>query len=156
MKKIETQRCIIRTFLEEDINDFMIYRNNEEWMIYQGFKGLSKEEYQEILMKEFSLNDGVQLAIEEKSNKHLIGDIYLKQCEDEFWIGYTINPIYARQGYAFEAAKGIMEWIKYTGGKKIYAGVLPENIASIELLKKLGFKYTETEEDGEKIYFIKV
>ena len=33
----------------------------------------------------------------------LIGDIYLRQQCDVFWLGYTISPAYARQGYAIEA-----------------------------------------------------
>ena len=40
--RIETERCLIRRFEEMDIGDFMIYRNNEKWMQYQGFKGLTK------------------------------------------------------------------------------------------------------------------
>ena len=33
----------------------------------------------------------------------LIGDIYLRQQCDVFWLGYTISPAYARQGDAIEA-----------------------------------------------------
>ena len=40
---IETNRCLLRCFKEKYLDSFMIYRNNEEWMKYQGFKNLSKD-----------------------------------------------------------------------------------------------------------------
>ena len=156
MIKIETKRCIVRCFLEKDIEAFMGYRNDEVWMQHQDFKGRSKEEYEKALLKESSLEEGMQLAIVIKTNQELIGDLYLKQCEDTFWMGYTINPAYARQGYTYEATRALIEWIIGQGSRKVYAGVLPENIASIQLLKKLGFHYTETDEYGDKIYQLEV
>ena len=41
----ETKRLIIRAFQEQDMDQFMEYRNNLEWMQYQGFKDKSKDEY---------------------------------------------------------------------------------------------------------------
>jgi len=35
----ETRRCHIRPFEEGDIEAFMSYRNNLDWMRLQGFKG---------------------------------------------------------------------------------------------------------------------
>lgn len=157
MIKIDTKRCVVRQFLEKDIDAFMIYRNNETWMEHQGFKGLSKSGYKDALLDKYtSLDEGMQLAIILKVNNELIGDIYLHKCEDAFWIGYTISPTHARQGYAYEVVMGTIEWIKDQGVTTIYAGVLAENIASVQLLKKIGFNYTETDEDGEDIYLLSI
>lgn len=156
MIRIETERCKIRNFVEKDIEDFILYRNNESWMQYQGFKGLSREEYEIALLKDSSLEEGIQLAIVSKLNDRLIGDFYLNKCDNEYWIGYTINPLYARQGYAYEVAKGVIEWLKKQGVMKVCAGVLPENIASIMLLEKLGFVYSETDDSGEQIYLLEL
>ncbi len=60
---LETVRCIIRPFNAEDIDAFMSYRNDMDWMKYQGFKGLSKQEYMQALLNEHSLSNGIQLAI---------------------------------------------------------------------------------------------
>ena len=65
----KSDRFNIRTFKESDINDFMEYRNNMDWMKYQGFKGLSKEEYEDVLLKDVSLEKGMQLAIINKSDE---------------------------------------------------------------------------------------
>ena len=44
--EIYTERCLIRRFEAPDIDDFMVYRNDMDWMKYQGFKGLTKQEYE--------------------------------------------------------------------------------------------------------------
>lgn len=149
---IETRRCLIRNFEEKDINEFMSYRNDEFWMRHQGFKGLTKQEYKKVLLKEFSLHEGNQLAIVLKDSGCLIGDIYLKQEADSLWFGYTISPLYARRGYAYEAVNGMITWIREKGIDKIFAATLPENIPSINLLKKLKFSFVGMNEHGEEIY----
>lgn len=62
--------------------------------------------------------------------------VYLKV----FTIGYDINSNYWRQGFATEA---INEIIKFGFDKldlnRIGAVVFPENLASLNLLKKVGF-----------------
>ena len=149
--KIETDRCLIRKFKEKDIDEFMVYRNNDNWMRYQGFKGLTKPEYAKALLGSLDYSEGAQLAIVNSSTDSLIGDLYLKQTGNEFWIGYTISPCYSRQGYAYEAVNGIIEWIKGTDTDKICAATMPENVASMNLLEKLGFNFIGLD-DGENIY----
>ncbi|BES64996.1 hypothetical protein SANA_14350 [Gottschalkiaceae bacterium SANA] len=156
MIRFETKRCLIRNFIEGDIEEFMDYRNDKNWMQYQGFTGLTREEYKEALLTEGSVDEGMQLAIVCKSNSKLLGDLYLKKCGDVFWIGYTISPLYARQGYAYETTLALLEWIKGQGISKVYAGVLPENRASIQLLKKLGFTCIERDENEEDIFLLEV
>lgn len=95
----------------------------------------------------------MQLAIAGRDTDGLIGDIYLKRFGDVYWLGYTIHPKYARQGYAAEAARGVIEWARRGGAEKILAGVLPGNTASVRLLEKLDFRYMG-EEEGERIYFL--
>lgn len=149
---IETDRCLIRYFEEKDIDEFMSYRNDEVWMQYQEFKGLTKQEYEKALLKDVTLYEGVQLAIVLKDSGCLIGDIYLKQETNSLWFGYTISPLHARRGYAYEAANGIIAWIKDKGIDKIFAAALPENVPSINLLKKLKFSFIGMNEYGEEIY----
>jgi len=91
------------------------------------------------------------LAIVNKRTQVLMGDIYLRQQCDVFWLGYTISPAYARQGYAFEAITATIGWIKENGFSLIKAGVDPENTPSIKLLIRAGFHFSGIEE-GEHIY----
>lgn len=150
---IKSERCVIRPFQEEDIGDFMLYRNNMDWMRYQGFKGLNKQEYMAGIVGEFSLQEGLQLAIISNQTNKLIGDVYLKEEDGGFWLGYTISPSMARQGYAYEAACALINELRAKKAKCVKASVEAENIASIGLLKKLKFKPAGTD-GNEQIYIL--
>ena len=50
------------------------------------------------------------------------------------------------QGYAIEAARGIIKYaFQVLGVEGLFAGHNPKNIASKNLLEKLGFQYTHDE-----------
>ncbi|MGX2959720.1 GNAT family N-acetyltransferase [Peribacillus sp. JNUCC 23] len=150
--EIKTERCTVRRFEEKDLDDFMQYRNDENWMRYQGFKGLTKQMYAKELLSELSFLKGGQLAIINNTTNRLIGDVYLKRENHTFWIGYTISPIHTKQGYAYEVLVIIIAWLKQKGCISINAGVSPGNLASINLLKKLKFTYLSKDDNGELIY----
>lgn len=150
---IQSERCLIRPFKEKDMDEFILYRNNMDWMRYQGLKGLNKQEYTDKIIDKFSLQEGVQLAIICKQTKKLIGDIYLKEENGIFWLGCTICPSKARQGYAYEVACAVINTLRAKNAICVKACVEPENIASIELLKKLRFQYLEANGD-EQIYIL--
>ena len=50
------------------------------------------------LLGVLTLARDIQLSIVNKMTQVLIGDIYLRQQYDVFWLGYTISPAYTRQG----------------------------------------------------------
>lgn len=136
----ETNRCIVRTFIEDDILKFIAYRNDENWMKYQNSQKLSEEEYRTFLLNNYSLDDGEQFAIIGKDKNDFLGDIYLKKVGDVLNINYTINPKYARKGFIFEVLSELINWSKNKEIKRIVGDVIPDDIASINLLKKLNFK----------------
>lgn len=153
--KIQTERCLIRPFTESDIDEFMMYRNDMPWMKYQSFKGLDKQAYMDALLSDMSLREGLQSAVISKETGSLIGDIYIKQEDSFYWIGYTINPSMARHGYAFEAVSAVINMLKTElNASCIKAGVNNENTASIALLEKLNFQYAESYDD-ERIYVLR-
>lgn len=151
MIRIETTRCILQPFTEEYLDAFISYRNDEQWMKYQGLKGLTREEYKEKILVKPTLEKGMQLALLDCFTNTLLGDIYLKKEATILWIGYTLHPMYSRKGYVNEALKGVVEWAKLQGIQQIQAGVLPANLASIKVLEKMGFIYIHKEEE-EQIY----
>ena len=151
----DTVRCNIRPFNAEDIDAFMSYRNDMDWMKYQGFKGLSKQEYMQALLNEHSLSNGMQLAIICKQTNTLIGDLYLKQEGDTCWIGYTITPLKARRGYAYEAVSALICSLANQGVNHVKASVAIGNDASVMLLEKLKFTLLGIEAD-EQIFHLNV
>ena len=147
----ETQRCRIRPFEEGDIEAFMAYRNNLDWMQFQGFKGKKYLEYKAALLMQPNFNNGVQLAVVLRQTGELLGDLYLKLEKNTAWIGYTIAPQFARQGFAFEVVTQLLLELRQAGLTQVKAGVEEQNIASIQLLKKLGFGQIGVD-DSERIF----
>lgn len=150
---IHTKRCIIRPFQESDIADFMVYRNDMDWMKYQGFKGLERQEYIDALVGKDSLQNGLQLAVVCSKTQTLVGDVYIKKEASVYWIGYTISRSRARQGFAYEAVSAVIDALRTSGATCIKAGVESGNDASIALLMKLGFQYFESA-NNEQIYVV--
>jgi RimJ/RimL family protein N-acetyltransferase len=61
-------------------------------------------------------------------------------------LGVHVVSRHWRQGYAFEAASGVIEHaFTVLGVQAIFAGHNPENVASQKLLMKLGFAHTHDE-----------
>ncbi|HWQ58767.1 MAG TPA: GNAT family protein [Clostridia bacterium] len=152
--ELTTERCVIRRFRASDIEDFMLYRNDADWMRYQGFKCRSRAEYERTLLGDAPLEGGIQLAVVEIASDRLIGDLYLKEEEDAYWVGYTVSPAYARQGYAFETLGALVAWCAQQGATCVKAGVLPENTASVGLLNKMGFQRAGMDQAGEEELYI--
>ena len=147
----ETVRCRVRPFEENDIEAFLSYRNNLNWMQYQGFKGKKYLEYKAALLQKPKFKEGVQLAVVDKQTGELIGDRYLKLERNTGWIGYTIAPQFARQGFAFEVVTQLLLELRQAGLTQVRAGVEEQNIASIQLLRKLGFEQAGID-DNELIF----
>lgn len=149
---IETKRCMIRPFKEEDLEAFVSYRNDEAWMKYQDFKGHTKDEYRKMIIDEhLDLKNGIQLAIIDKVSKVLLGDLYV-HLEEALWLGYTIHPSYARKGYAYEAVIGLFSYLKSKGVYHIKVSAHPKNKASLNLIHKLGFKYVGIADNHDEMF----
>ncbi len=154
--EIYTERCLLRLFRDSDIDGFMTYRNDEDWMRYQGLKGLTREEYANVLLGIRSFDGGLPLAVICKQSNVLIGDLYIQRKDSAFWLGYTICRSRARQGYAYEAVSAVINALKSEGAGCFKAGVMPENTASICLLEKLGFCYWGIDEENNRVFVLNV
>lgn len=70
---------------------------------------------------------------------------------DKVEIGYWIAPPFQKLGYAVKAVKlSIGAAFQYTSVNRIEAKISPQNIASIKLIKKLGFVLEGRERQGLK------
>ncbi|MEG9861358.1 MAG: GNAT family N-acetyltransferase [Parvularculales bacterium] len=81
-------------------------------------------------------------------NNNLVGGIGLTPRDNGFYeLGYWLGVDYWGQGYATEAVRGFLDYLKTnTTFRKLKACVLSENIASAKLLKKIGFLQVGEEE----------
>ncbi len=157
-KKIKTSRLILQPF--DDILDkkycTFFLRNKYEYENYYGHEYSKDEVNSQAHQKYAQLSFAVLL----KQNNEFIGSIALNEMNDaKYHLEYYIKPEYRKNGYAFEAVQEILkrafnnklvvlrDTIKYSvynkktiNAKCIYARVDTNNLPSIGLLEKLGFK----------------
>ncbi len=63
-------------------------------------------------------------------------------------LGYTVFADYRRQGLAYEAARGMMDWARTEHGvRRFRASVSPDNTPSLAMAAKLGFVQTGKQMD---------
>jgi RimJ/RimL family protein N-acetyltransferase len=92
-----------------------------------------------------------RLVVERKDTGAFIGFCGLKWLEDlgEVDLGYRLMRAHWGQGYATEASRACVEWgFLELGLERIIALVLPENMASIRVLEKLGFVHAHDMEEA--------
>jgi ribosomal-protein-alanine N-acetyltransferase len=69
--------------------------------------------------------------------------LFLRDYLDDPDIGFALLPDFCRKGYAFEAARAVLDEARTMGLDRVTAIVSPENAASIGLIDKLGLSFAE-------------
>ena len=68
-------------------------------------------------------------------------------------LGWTVFPAHRRQGYATETALRLMDWAREEHGvRRFISSTTPENVPSLRVHEKLGFRRTGQVVDGEIIF----
>jgi RimJ/RimL family protein N-acetyltransferase len=151
MKKliIDSERLQIRNLKTSDLSNFHFYRSNPEVTKYQGYDVFTIEQADEFITgqldKEFGKpGEWVQYAIENKSISKLIGDCAIKLDQNDeriAEIGITISHTEQKNGYAKETLIAILNFLfSKPDFHRVTEIVDAENIASINLLKSIGFR----------------
>ncbi len=146
---LESDRLFLRNLSEKDLDEFYLYRSNPEVTKYQGFDVYSREQAKEFILSQKNKLFGtpgewIQLAVEDKRSKKLIGDCALKLEEDDpriAQIGCTISPAQQNNGYAKEIMLTLMRFLfKEHNIHRIVEITDVLNISSIKLLENIGFR----------------
>ena len=146
---IQTARLTIRHLELSDLSNFHIYRSNPEVTKYQGFDVMTIEQAEQFIndnsTKHFgNAGEWVQYGIENIETRQLIGDCAIKLDQYDTRIaeiGITISNLEQKKGFAKEVLLGILIFL--FDKKEIHRVVEivdAENIASINLIKSIGFK----------------
>lgn len=142
---LETPRLLIRRFRMEDAEDCFAFLSDAD--------GAYMDCCQPFTAMDDAFRERIQLFVERpgqyamklKETGTVIGTVNVfedsSRAVDAMEIGYAVSPEFQRKGFAFEALFAL----RYLFQQKLQldmvtAGVLPENTASIRLLKKLGFQ----------------
>lgn len=144
---LDTARCHVRETTEQDIDSF--YSIYSEPSITAHMESLYEDRdeerayIREYIEKIYGFYDfGVWTVIEADSGQ-VIGRAGLSYREgfEEPELGFVIGVPWQRKGYAFEICTAILDYGRgELGFEKVQALVEPENIPSLRLCEKLGFK----------------
>lgn len=151
IQTIETPRLFLRSFEKEDARFAISIWNDPEMGEYLPDEAM--EEIDADYLKEIEAlpedKDCCYLISERKDSHEKIGTCSFMVSDDGkvYDIAYCVHRNYWRNGFATEAAKGMIDYAVRQGAEKITVRVNTENIGSNKVVKKLGFKVT-----GEKTY----
>ena len=146
---ILTQRLRIEPLALAHLDTFVTYRQDPEIARFQSWETTySKDQALELIDSQAGVlvpNKGqwLQLAIHIVVSGEHAGDIAIHSVQEEdstFELGFTIASRYQGQGFAKEAATGLMNHlVSQARAKKFIATTDSRNTASIKVLTALGF-----------------
>ncbi|MGB4845717.1 MAG: GNAT family N-acetyltransferase [Ferruginibacter sp.] len=153
---IETERLVLNRLILTDAEFIYNLVNTAEWIKFIGDRNIktiaNSHNYIERILGNRNI---VYWTVKLKDNFTSIGIItFIKRDYlDHHDIGFAFLPQYAGRGYAYEAAKVILDNVLNSGMHKvILATTISENKNSIRLLIKLGFHFIkEITPDKEKL-----
>jgi len=152
MISIQTERLMIRQFVESDLDDYYDIVKDRENAKAAGFQYAHQKTDAAYLLHS-AITQGMIFAIVETSTQRVVGSIgfYPKiasngeQAEDAAELGYVLNRSYWGKGYMTEAVQNL---IKVVFDRQllntIWASILDDNTRSKHVLEKSGFHYVDT------------
>ena len=136
----ETERLVLRRYIEEDLQDLFEYLSDKEVVKYEPNKPLTHDETKDNL--EWRIGTEEMIAVELKNSHKMIGNVYMGKREFEaLEIGYVFNRNYCGHGYAVESCNALIQQAFSNGTHRIYAECDPNNMSSWKLLETLGFQH---------------
>lgn len=164
-KILETPRLYLREFTIDDAQLLIDLNNNPNVIRYTGdgpVKDLeeAKRILTDIIFPQYKNKLG-RWAVHLKSNDEFIGWCGLKFIEEnnEIDLGYRFFENNWGKGYASESAKAALDYgVNILKLKNIIARAAKDNVASINVLKKLGMVYLKDDmcaHDPAEVYILK-
>ncbi len=145
---LRTERLILRTMSESDIDDIHAYQSRDDVCRYLMFeprsRGAVAEKVAEYAQARVLAGEGDywQLAVERGGR--VIGDVYftIKSAEHQTGeIGWTLHPDFRGQGFMTEAAAAVLGLaFSELGLHRVMAELDARNTGSIALCRRLGMR----------------
>ncbi|MEI0567898.1 GNAT family N-acetyltransferase [Brachyspira pulli] len=149
---LNTQRLIIRKFNIDDTEALFSILSDEEvnkhlpWFPFKSLED-TKNHLVNFYLKTNDNNNFYRYAVCLKENNIPIGYIHFENNNDNNDFGYGLKKEYWNKGIITEAAKTVIEELKRNNVKYITATHDRNNIASGEVMKKIGMTYKYSYEE---------
>ena len=163
---LESERLVIRKICERDWDDFYEYRSDPKICEFQSYEPIKKDDAAKFIAElkdaEFgNAGEWIQLAIELKSEKKMIGDIGLKPESYNSQVvefGVSFSTKYQKQGLAKEALTEIFNYLFTEKNIHRIIGIMDvKNVSMIGLIESLKFRreaeFKQSFWDQEKKYW---
>ncbi len=157
MFKIETNRLILRDYVPADWQAVHRYGRREDILVYEPWGPNSETDTQAFIARAMAGSEKkprklFELAVILKRNGELIGGCGFeinKENPMRGTLGYIINPVYWRNGFASEAANGLISFmVRHHGILEIEGICDARNLASQRVMEKCEMlKIKEVKED---------
>ena len=152
--KLESERLILRDIKISDAPFYFELFNNPDWIKFISDKNLKSIDETAAYLEKMQLENsklgglGFFTVILKETNEAIGVSTALQREKLEFVdIGYGFLPKGRGKGYATEATKVIIEYVRTNfKQKKVFAFTKPFNVNSQKILKKLDFKYIGLQE----------
>ncbi len=149
MAQIETTRLILRPFKASDFEQVHEYASDPPVTQFQHWGPNSEEATREFLGRaqawaNESNPQNFEFAIVVRDGTRVIGGCGVqarRAAFREYEIGWTLNRQFWRRGIGTEAARALVGFaFEKLDAHRLYALIDPENLASVMLAAKLGFR----------------
>lgn len=158
---IETERLLLREYNLNDVPFIFKLMNSEGWLKNIGDRNIKTLKDAEAYLQKNYLSSYEKhgfgpylVTLKEDGTPIGSSGLYKRDNLDFPDVGFAFLSEFANKGYAYESAQAVMNYAAEKLKLQTIVGItLPENSASIKLLKKLGlaeigtYKY----EDGEEL-----
>ncbi|MCB0464724.1 MAG: GNAT family N-acetyltransferase [Aequorivita sp.] len=158
---IETERLQLREYTLVDAPFIYKLMNSEGWLKNIGDRNIKTIEDAEAYLKKNYLSSYEKhgfgpylVSLKEDGTPIGSSGLYKRDNLNFPDVGFAFLPEFGNKGYAYEASKAVMQFAAEKLKIQTIVGItLPENIASVKLLKKLGLSEIGTYqyEDGEEL-----
>ncbi|MBK7820993.1 MAG: GNAT family N-acetyltransferase [Tessaracoccus sp.] len=134
-----TDRLTIRRFEPDDWRDLHDYLSRPEVVAYEPYDVYSEAQAREESARR--AEDPAFWAVEARGEARVVGNVWLGENGVETReLGYVFNSRDWGKGFASEACRELVGWAFSEGTRRIVAECNPLNLASWQLLERLGFR----------------
>jgi RimJ/RimL family protein N-acetyltransferase len=146
---LQTERTQLRALDSSDADALFGYRSLPEITRFQGWAPVTADEAKDFIDTQIchtldQPGTWFQMGIFSLETKTLIGDVglhFLEEEKDTVEIGITLAPLLQGNGFAQEVIQAVLSFLFETLHKnKIIASVDPDNLKSINLMERTGFR----------------
>jgi len=147
---IETPRLALRHLDPDSDAGFMLeLANSPGWLRHIGDRGLRSVEDAERYLRDgpvdmYTRHGFGLFLVEGRATRERLGicGLIRRAGLDDVDLGFAFLPEHWSRGYAFESAGAVLRWAADgLGLRRIVAITTPNNVPSIRLLRKLGFRF---------------